>query len=188
MTHRDVSVSLIGIAAGIVLGAGSLVWMQSANLGASAVALLPDNIHSAGSEIYTKRTINQLGIPLRNESDTSRYPTIKKDETTAPAAADTMIVITPCTAAQKTVWKIKNVYMAVTPMNVSNTAIRKKMEDAFTDALDDYCDTVQSSSSAAAVVAPSETPVVDNNCEKYPSHTVRYSQCVLSEKIGKTYP
>lgn len=187
MTHRDVSISLFGIVAGVVLGAGSLTWVQTADLGATTVSFLYEDLHPSATETYNKRTVNRIGVPLRKQIDVNRYPTVKKDETAPPAAVDTMTVITPCIAAQKTVWKIKNVYTTVTPMNVSNTAIRKQMDEIFADALDDYCDPVQSSSSAAAAATPG-MPVVDNDCKKYPSHTVRYSQCVLAEKVGKKYP
>ena len=93
--------------------------------------------------------------------------------------------LTPCSASQKTVMKIRAVYDAVVPNNFKSTDLRAKMDAVLADAMDDYCDTT------VPVVMPASSPaamMMNNHCEKYPRHTVRYTQCVLSEQNAKTYP
>ena len=188
MTHRDVSATLFGVTAGILLGVGSIAWAQHAALSASEVTLLPDDLHSAAiSDVYNKRTVNRLGVPLRDNSGVRLYPTVKPDVVETAPVQDTTVVPESCTAVKKAVATIKAVYTTVIPVNVGNTAVRQRMDAAFADALKDVCPDIVQASSSSAMAIPVSTGI-DNHCGKYPIHTARYKQCVIAGEQGNKYP
>lgn len=188
MTHRDVRVSLYGVVLGVILGAGALGFVQSGSFLGSTVAIRPEVLlHGAPSPgDYTQRNISKKGIPLRGGDKTNFYPTIKSDETqssSSPAAKSA----TTCDAVLATIGKIQGVYNAVVPDTVKNTEIRQRMAAIFADASDDYCPKTTAVEATSSSSSPS-VPTVNNDCGKYPSHSIRYTQCVIAEKIGKKYP
>lgn len=187
MAHRDVSISLIGVAAGLIIGAGTFAGSQDASLGADLLALAPENLRPAAFDILTRRLIENSNIPYRRGTDITSYPTVVTPSSSSSSSAP-VLELTPCIAVQKTVAQLQASYNAVTPMNVSNTASRTKMQAAFADALGAYCtQTANVSSSSAAAVT--ETPLtIQNGCDKYPLRSIRYSQCVINTGLGKTYP
>ncbi len=185
MKQKDLHVTMLGIVAGVLLGVGSIGWTQ---MNATAVTMLPEDVQhpAAASNVYNKRTVNRLGVPLRDNSGVRVYPTIKSDTMQSSSVSSETAVPEACAAVKKAVWKIKNVYTMVTPVNVSNTALRQKMDAAFADAVRDACPEVaQAASSEASVQAG---VMIDNHCETFPAHTVRYRMCKVAEEQGNTYP
>lgn len=188
MAHRDVSISLFGIMAGVLLGAGSLALVHTSSMDATIVSYVPDHLHPAALSTYDRRTINKKGIPLRADSETNLYPTIKTESSSSVAAVVTGTAATPCASVQAAIAKIQDVYNAITPVNVSNTETRQKMTAAFADALDDYCDMTVYSSSSAPAVQVTPTAMINNHCGLYPTYTARYSQCVINQGLGRKFP
>ena len=188
MTHRDVSVSLFGVVAGVILGAGSLAYVQ--------VPLQARTLHDAASVSgtkYTNRMINRKGIPLRPESETTRFPTtVKESSSSSSVMPVTEESTTNCAVAKRTVLMVWQGFNSVVPTNVKNTELHEKMDAIFTAAVDSFCKsnaaTTSSASSAATVTDPDAIVPVDNHCEKYPSHTARYTQCVISGQRGRVFP
>ena len=189
MSHRDVSATLFGVTAGILLGVGSIAWSQHVAVSATSVSFLPEDVHSAApADIrYNMRTINQMGVPLRDNSKVRTYPTVKPDEAPAPVAAPNANLPETCVAVKSAVGKIMAVYTKVIPVNVGNTAARQNFDAVFAEVLRDHCPPVAAASSSSAVSVPAAV-MINNHCDLYPIHTARYKQCVISEQLGNKYP
>ncbi len=188
MTHRDVSLSLFGLVLGVILGAGSLAYVQHSSLDASVVALSSD-LHRAPTANYnTRRGINARGIPLNPEPKNFAYPTVKPEQSSSSVAPVTEEVTT-CTAVRKAVEKIRTVYKAVIPVNVGTTDLRAKMEAVLSRAVADECGEQPTTAAPAATqtTVESEVTPVDNHCENYPQ-SARRTQCFISNKLGKKFP
>lgn len=186
MKQKDLHVTLFGIAAGVLLGVGSIGWTQ---MHATTVTLLSDDVHPAAlSDVYyNKRTVNRLGVPFRDNSGVRVYPTVKPDTAQSSSVSSEAAVPEACAAVKKAVWKIKSVYTMVTPVNVSNTALRQKMDVVFAEAVRDVCPEIAAVSSSSAAAVESSIKV-NNHCENYPIHTARYKQCVIAGEQGNKYP
>ncbi len=181
MAHRDTHIALYGLVAGIILGGSSLAYVATP----VQASVSPTITNNAKATDYARRAIDRKGIQLRSESETHSYPTVKSS-----AASSSLSFIkmpsTTCDAVIGAVEKIWNVYHAVVPVTIKNSDMRAKMDAAFTDALS-TC-TQKASASSAAEGALSSSAAVDNHCEKFSKFSVRYTQCVIAEQYGKTYP
>ena len=192
MSHRDLTVSFLGVAAGVVLGAGSALLSGTNSLAANAqpIPTTPGVFHAApDASDYTRRKIERRGIPMYGDTDVpNRYPSIQgytsSSVASSSAASGATDGITVCTAVRRSVDKLKQVYNSVVPDTIKNTELRQAMDSAFADVADDYCETASTSASAANAAVGT----VDNDCEKYPKRTIRYSQCVIAEEHGVKYP
>ncbi|MSR86968.1 hypothetical protein EXS70_02230 [Candidatus Peribacteria bacterium] len=189
MANRDVSISLLGVVAGVILGAGSLAWAQTGALDATVIGLVPQNMRPANWEILNERAINKMGIPLRSNSDVNSFSTVKPADTPSSIPTDAMTVVTPCTAVRSAVAKVMETYNAVTPINVKNTEVRQRMSVIFAAVVSDACkDEVAASSASSAATGMTNNGKIQNWCNRYPVRSIRYSQCVINTDIGKTYP
>lgn len=193
MTHRDVRVSLAGLVAGIVLGAGSLSYVQSGSFTGSTLAIIRPEVllHGAPSRgDYTQRNVSKKNVPLRSDSQKNLYPTMK--EQTGSSSSSTGSVDTSpasCKAVRNAVSTIQTVYNAVVPDTIRNTEIRTRMDNAIAKALSDGCPVdIDSATTPSTTASSAAADMVDNHCDKFPAHTARYTQCVIAEKNGKTYP
>lgn len=190
MTHRDVRVSVYGVVAGVILGAGAIAF-TNASLEANVGDLADARYNAAPSaDEYTRRRIDEQAIPLRNDDGINLYPTVKPESSSSSAAGNVKpAAVTPCSAVRDAIAKVQATYNRVIPRNVKNTALRQSMDWAFADAMDDYCQNEEAGmSSSSGTASSAAAPTVDNNCEKFSRRSVRYTQCVLAEQDGRTYP
>lgn len=191
MTHRDIRVSLYGLVAGVVIGAGALAYAQHGSFTGSTVAILRPEVLQQGTpsrKDFTQRNVSKKGVPLRSDTQQHSYPTLKEfmGASSSAAAVDASPEI--CTAVRNAVEKIRVVYNTYIPDTLKNTEIRQNMDAAFAAAVSAECAKDEAASVPAGAVSSASVATVDNDCEKFPTHTARYTQCVLSEKAGKPYP
>ncbi len=190
MTHRDTRIGVYGIVAGMIVGAAAIGFVQNGPLGASAtndVAMANDHYAATPDpDDYTRRGIDRRGIPLREKPGTlysTVKPPVEGSASSSSAAAEKPM--TMCTASEQAAAKIRAVVLSVVPDTFKNTDMRQKILAVIADAEDDYCVKVMSASSVSSAAPEAK---IDNDCEKYSRRTVRYTQCVIAEDIGKTYP
>ena len=188
MAHRDVSISLFGVMAGVLLGAGSLALVNVSSFDASVVSYVPDSLHPAALATFNRRNINRTAVPRRSGTEVSPYPTVKTESSSSALSVPEAVVTPSCASVKAAIAKIQMAFNAVTPINVRNTDVRQKMAAAFADTLDDYCDTAVQSSSSAPAAEATRTDTIDNHCESYPTYTARYSQCVVNQGLGRKFP
>lgn len=184
MKHRDVSTGFYGLVAGVVLSAAAIAYQNGA-LAATAVALVPQNLRPAAWDVMKARKVLEKGIPQRSNDVTKRYPTVT--DSAAASASSAAADDSPCAEVRASLSKVLAVYTANTPINLSNTAYRQRMDAAFADALDDHC-IATAASSSSSVSSAASAAAIDNHCEKYPTYTARYTQCVIYNTLGKKYP
>lgn len=189
MAHRDFTASLSGLALGLLIGAGAVFSAQGVTLEASAVS--DARFHQAPqASDYRRREVDKKGVPLRDDDQRPNdFPTVKSDASTSTQGAGATAAMTTCDAVRSTVTSLKRTFGILVPNTLKNTEINQKMNAAFASAIIDACGVDAASSSSAAAQASSAAAVtVDNHCTQYAKKTVRFTQCVLAEQQGRTYP
>ena len=184
MQNRDLSVAVCGVVFGVILGA--LSSQIAGPLSASVSSFVP--FHSAPDAVsYTRRRVESRGLPVYDSRDKNNYPTLKEPTSEAMSSGAAVMDASSCGVVKTAIGKIRAVYDAVIPNTLRNTDIRMRMEAAFADALDDVCvaDGAMSSGSMSSV---SSVAAVNNHCENYDKHTVRFTQCMTYQEKGMKYP
>jgi hypothetical protein len=192
---RSVSIVVCGAVLGVIVGAGSVAFLQNVDV-AGALRSTPirslatKNYMYHGAPLpyhYTRRRIDAKAPTVSPVvQETSSYSTVRETVPVDPVAV--VPSITPCDVATKTAQQIRDVFNRYTAggMQMRYTEMRMKMEEAFSASVSAYCTPTQDAVQAAPTAPP--VAAVDNNCELFPKRSIRYSQCVISEQNGLTYP
>lgn len=181
--NREVTVSICGLVAGIIIGAGALSLGTGSTVAGSVIDVLsywivPENIENA-----SPRYIQKSGVKPA-DPDTMNYPTLKepKEPTSSSSAAmDT----TPCGIAVSVAAKLHAAHDKFIPKNTSNTAMRASLKAAVEAAVTEYCKPAVKESAQDKVAPKEKAPVSASHCDRYKVGTIRYTQCRI--EAGVTY-
>jgi hypothetical protein len=190
MKNREVTIAVCGAVFGILLGsiASNFSSPMQGDL-TGGVAYIPFHL-APDAEDYSRRNIDEKAIELMdNKGAIPNYPTLKPSADAASSAVSS-VDNSACGMVKRAIAKVRAVYNTAIPTgNIRYTEIRAKMEAGFKDALAECADPVTTTTSALSTssFAPAKA-AVDNNCERFSVRSVRYTQCQLAEREGKTYP
>ncbi len=205
---RTVSIVVCGAVLGIIVGAGAVAAVVQSGLSAAVsrtsnyYAVTPrgdavvrsqatKNYMFHGAPLpyhYTRRRIEEKNPVIRTEQDESAFPTLKEQTQQSSSSPKPAVSSSPCEVAKATAEKIRATYNRYIPVTMKNTEIRSQMDATFSDAINDYCASAASAADIPSGGTHSAAATVDNNCAQYPKQTIRYTQCVIYQQKGVTYP
>ena len=174
MKTSDTGIVLSGVVVGILLGAGSLLYMNGGTLGASTndvsyQRLRPRDIVEQQLKAHEAKTAGQ---------------NVQKMENTAVVPSD------DCT---KTTVAIKELMTKVNywvPNNIKNTQSRTEIQKAADTIIARACPAPEPTSmkkDTAPMKAAAPTVKVDNDCEQFERGSTRYEKCRANTQENKTY-